>query len=285
VSVYALKAAATRARSVAWFLRTQGRAEGAGLRILFYHRISDDRDELAVTPRAFRRQMDFLASESYRVVDVLEGVELLDRGGVRPRTVALSFDDGYLDVAEQALPILQERGFRATVFVATAVTDGWAKFRWYRLQPPVLGWDEILDLDREATLRFEAHSLTHPNLVALRTEAAREEIAGSKAALEARLGRAVTLFSYPSGLFGVRERGLVAAAGFRAAVSCEPGVNTVGTDRLALRRRQIDARDSLLDFVAKVGGGHDSPLPLRGVYRRSRYRSGAGSPRVASSRE
>jgi peptidoglycan/xylan/chitin deacetylase (PgdA/CDA1 family) len=285
VSLYGLKAAATRTRSALWFLRTQGRPEGVGLRILFYHRVSDDRDELAVSPRSFRRQMDYLASQSYEVVDVLEAVALLDRGTASSKTVGLSFDDGFLDVAEQALPILQERGFRATVFVATAVVAGWARFDWYHRQPPVLGWGEIVELDREGTLRFEAHSLTHPNLPALRAEAAREEIVGSKAALEARLDRPVHVFAYPSGLYGVRERGLVAAAGFRAAVTCEPGLNTRGTDPLALRRRQVDSRDSLLDFLAKVGGGHDSPLPLRGAYRRRRYGTGTGSPRLASSRE
>ena len=282
---YVLKALVTRARSTAWAARTDGQDEGDGLRILFYHRVSDDRDELAVSPRDFRRQMDYLATESYRVVDVVEAAKLLDAGGLCRRTVGLSFDDGFVDVAEQAQPLLAERGFRATVFVAPAVVDGWASFGWYRSQPPVLGWDEIIDLDSEGTLRFEAHSLTHPNLLTLRDAAAWEEINGSKLTLEERLGREVLAFSYPSGLFGVRERGLVAAAGFHVAVSCEPGCNSRGTDRLALRRRQIDRRDGLLDFRAKLGGGHDTPLPLRGMYRRRRYGMGAGSLRVASSRE
>jgi peptidoglycan/xylan/chitin deacetylase (PgdA/CDA1 family) len=285
VSFYGLKAAATRARSLAWARRTDKPEQGPGLRILFYHRVSDDRDELAVRRCAFRQQMDYLASESYRVVDVVEAVELLDSEVPPAKTIGLSFDDGYLDVAEEALPVLAERGFRATVFVSPAVVDGWARFSWYQDQPPILGWEEIVELDREGTLTFEAHSLTHPNLTALRDAAAREEIVGSKAALEARLGRAVQAFSYPSGLYGIRERELVAAAGFRCAVSCEPGLNTRATDRLALLRRQVDARDTLLDFRAKVGGGHDTPLPLRGVYRRRRYGRGAGSVRLASSRE
>jgi peptidoglycan/xylan/chitin deacetylase (PgdA/CDA1 family) len=285
VSFYALKAAATRARSLAWARRMRERVDESGLRILFYHRISDDPDELAVGRRAFRQQMDYLASEAYRVVDVVEAVDLLESGEQPQRVIGLSFDDGYLDVAEEALPLLADRGFRATVFVAHAVVDGWARFALYETQPPLLGWEEIIELDQEGTLRFEAHSLTHPNLTALRDAAAREEIVGSKAALEARLGRPVQAFSYPSGLFGIRERELVAAAGFRCAVSCEPGLNTRATDRLALRRRQVDARDTLLDFRAKVGGGHDTPLPLRGVYRRRRYGRGAGSMRLASSRE
>ncbi|HET8651174.1 MAG TPA: polysaccharide deacetylase family protein [Gaiellaceae bacterium] len=283
--LHTFKAAGTRARSAAWELRTHGRPDASGLRILFYHRISDDRDELAVSPHDFRRHLDYLASEGYRVVDVLEAADLLDGGDPPARTVGLSFDDGYLDVAEQALPLLAERGFRATVFVAPAVIDGWATFDWYDLQPPLLAWDEIVDLDREGTLRFEAHSLSHPNLLTLRDSAAQEEIAGSKAALEAHLRRPVLAFSYPSGLFGLRERGLVAAAGYRVAVSCEPGTNSRGTDRLSLRRVQIDRRDGLLDFRAKLGGGHDSPPPLRGLYRRRRYGMGAGSLRLASSRK
>jgi peptidoglycan/xylan/chitin deacetylase (PgdA/CDA1 family) len=268
---FALKAAATHARSAAWLARTGGRLDTAGFRILFYHRVADERDELAVSPRSFRRQMDYLASQSYRVVDVVEAVNLLERGRLRPRTIGLSFDDGYLDVAEHALGTLAGHGFRATVFVPPAVIDGSAWFDWYRYPPALLDWDDIAELDREGTFRFEAHSLTHPNLPALDEHVARYEIAGSKRALETRLGRPVEAFSYPSGLFGPRERRLVAEAGFRIAVSCEPGVNGPLTDRFALRRRQIDGRDSFLDFRAKLGGGHDSSLPLRAAYRRRRY--------------
>jgi peptidoglycan/xylan/chitin deacetylase (PgdA/CDA1 family) len=285
VILHAAKAAATRARSRAWLRRTQGRPDGSGLRVLFYHRVSDDADELAVKPKSFREQMDHLASESYRVIDVVEVAELLNRGEAPPKTVGLCFDDGYLDVAEQALPILAERGFSATVFVPTAVISGWATFDWYREQPPLLAWDEIVELDRDGTLGFEAHSLTHPNLLRLRDGAAREEIVGSKVALEERLGRRVAAFCYPAGLFGTRERAMVVAAGFKLAVTCEPGVNTPATDRFALQRCQVDARDTLLDFRAKVGGGHDTPLPLRQAYRRRRHGMGAGKPRFASSRE
>jgi peptidoglycan/xylan/chitin deacetylase (PgdA/CDA1 family) len=271
---YLAKAGSTRARSAAWLVRTRGRLDASGLRILFYHRISDDRDELAVTPKAFAEQMDYLAAQAYRVVDVLAAIDLLDAGEPLARTVGLSFDDGYLDVAEHALPILSERGFRATVFVAPAVTDGETSFSWYKQQPELLTWEDIAELDRDGTLRFEAHSLTHPELPALSSTEARQEITGSKAALESRLGRVVRAFSYPSGLFGKREQRLAAAAGFSVAVSCEPGVNDRWTDRFALRRRQVDARDSLLDFRAKLGGGHDTSPPFRALYRRLRYSTG-----------
>jgi peptidoglycan/xylan/chitin deacetylase (PgdA/CDA1 family) len=279
---YPVKATVTRARSAAWYARSRGHTGVSGLRILFYHRVSDARDELAVHPRRFREQMDYLASAGYQVLDIVQIADLLDAGELPRRVVGLNFDDGYLDVAEHALPVLARHGFRATVFVATGVTDGRTSFGWYEHQPPLLGWDDIAELDGNGTLEFEAHTVTHPNLLAVDDRRAAEEIEGSKRELEARLGRPVTALSYPAGLFGPRERQLARAAGYRVAVSCEPGVNLPETDRFALRRRQIDSRDTLLDFRAKVGGGHDTPLPLRGVYRRLRYGEGRGSPASAS---
>ena len=267
-----LKAAVTRTRSAWWFVRARGKLDdSSGLRILFYHRVSEDDDPLAVSPRRFREQMEFLADAGFRVVGLAEAVAQVKEGRCPPRTIALNFDDGFRDVGENALPILELFGFRATVFVPTGVIDGTASFPWYSDQPSLLNWEEIVELDQAGTLRFEAHSVTHPNLLLLTDDESRREIAQSKDDLEARLGRPVEAFCYPAGLFGERELRFVADAGYRLAVSCEPGVNVRGADTLALRRRQIDPRDRRLDFRAKVAGGHDTPLPLRGLYRRVRY--------------
>jgi peptidoglycan/xylan/chitin deacetylase (PgdA/CDA1 family) len=281
--LYPLKAAATRSRSLLWLLRTRGRITEDGMRILFYHRVSPDADELAVSPQRFRGQMDLLAQAGFEVVDVVEGARrLFSAESIPRRLVGLSFDDGYLDVAEEALPVLEQHGFRATVFVATSLIDGTTPLSWYEgRQPPLLCWSDITKLDPLGTLRFEAHSVTHRNLVSLDEAEARAEIVESKSVLEAHLGREVEAFSYPGGLMGERERAFAKEAGYRIAVSCEPGANYVATDRLALRRRQIDARDTMLDFRAKLGGGHDSSPPGRALYRRLRY--GAAMPRRASS--
>jgi len=213
--------------------------------------------------------MELIARSGLRGVELGAFADALARDGAAG-LVGLSFDDGYLDVAENALPVLREHGFTATVFVATGVTDGRARFDWYEEQPPLIAWEEIERLDGE-TLFFEAHTVTHPSLLGLEDAEAREEIAGSKRILEERLGRRVRGFCYPAGLFGSRELALVGEAGFDYAASCEPGRNGPATDPLALRRIQVDHRDSLLDVRAKLGGGHDTPPPLRAAYRRLRY--------------
>jgi peptidoglycan/xylan/chitin deacetylase (PgdA/CDA1 family) len=271
--VQVVKPVHTRVRTAGW--RARGGRLHPGLRILFYHRVADDRDPLAIAPRRFAAQMELLAASGYRVVDVAEAARLLAADAQPDRVVGLSFDDGYRDVADHALPVLERLGFRATVFIATGVTDGTARFTWYRQQPPLLDWSDIVALDRRSPFSFEAHTVSHPNLTALDEEAARREIAGSKAALEARLGRTVEGFCYPAGLYGERERALVAGAGFRAATTCEPGANVPGSDPLTLRRTAIDGTDRLIDLRAKLAGGHDRPSRLRALYRRARYRRSA----------
>jgi peptidoglycan/xylan/chitin deacetylase (PgdA/CDA1 family) len=267
------KAALTRARSVQWKLRP-GKAR-PGLRILFYHRVADGQDELAVTPERFAAQMDRLADDGLLALDVEEAVAR-HAGGHADQVIGLCFDDGYADVADRALPVLERHGFTATVFLPTGVIDGTDKLSWYDDQPPMLDWEQVRVLDRAGTLRFGAHTVSHPNLTAIADDAARREIAGSKAALEARVGHPVTTFCYPAGLFGARERRLVAEAGFTLAASCEPGVNTPETDPLALRRLQVVRRDGMLDFRSKIAGGHDRPGRLRAAYRHRRFGTPAG---------
>src|SRR5262245_28127722 len=267
--VQAVKPAVTRSRTLAWAAR--GRPSRPGLRILFYHRVADAPDPLAIAPRRFAGQMDLLSTQGYRVIDVADAAGRLARGEREDKVVALSFDDGYEDVAENALPVLERHGFRATVFVATGVIDGSATFSWYRSQPPVLSWPEIVALDRASALSFEAHTITHPDLRAVDSGRAEREIAGSKAALEDRLGRPVTAFCYPAGLYGERERRLVEAAGYRAATTCEPGANAPRCDPLTLRRIAVDRNDRLSDFDAKLRGAHDRGSFLRAAYRRVRY--------------
>ena len=272
---YRAKAVHTRLRALGANLGSGTVSGGNGVRILFYHRIADDADELAVSPQRFERQMEYLAAKGYEALDVAGVWEKIVSGQASSRLVGLCFDDGYLDVADNGLPLLARHGFRATVFVATGVTSGTVAFSWYAKQPPLMAWDQIAELDAAGVLRFEPHTVTHPNLLRLGDADARVEIVESKRVIEERLGRGARVFCYPAGLFGERERSYVEQAGFELAVSCEPGVNVLETDPFALRRIQVDARDGLAVFKAKVGGRFDTPSRLRASYRRRRHAGGS----------
>jgi peptidoglycan/xylan/chitin deacetylase (PgdA/CDA1 family) len=243
-----------------------------GVRLFGYHRISDQCDELALPRDMFRRHMEALLDAGATPVTLGRALDLL-RDGTPGRYVTVTFDDGYHDNLENAVPVLEELGIPATIFVSTHVVDGDARFSWYGdRQPPLLGWDEIEELDRHDLFSIGAHTRTHPALPLLNEDRARAEIVGSKRDLETRLGRRVADFCYPAGLYGEREARLVHEAGFASGVTCEPGVNDAADAALTLRRTMIDRRDTLVDFGAKLAGWLDRPLRLRQLVHARRGR-------------
>jgi len=98
----------------------------ARLSTLIYHRVIAHDDTLNtwdVTAEVFESQMRLIA-ESFKALPLSEAIERLARGDLPPRSVCITFDDGYLDNAEVALPILQKFGVPATFFVATGYLNG-----------------------------------------------------------------------------------------------------------------------------------------------------------------
>jgi peptidoglycan/xylan/chitin deacetylase (PgdA/CDA1 family) len=271
VIVRGVKASLTRTRAITWRMRRRNLQDG--LRMFLYHRVSDDADALALHPAKFRAQMEHLAAQGFRGLDAVTALDRLYAGELEPNHVALTFDDGFKDIEENALGVLADLGFSATVFVATDVIDGTARYLWAPEGARLLSWPDIARLDADGVLRFEPHTLTHPNLTKLGDRECRHEIEGSKHALEEQLGRETQAFCYPGGFVGRRERDLTEESGFRYGITCEPGLNTRGTDPQLIHRVQIDRTDGLFDFAAKARGSHDRGLPLRSLYRRLRYRA------------
>jgi peptidoglycan/xylan/chitin deacetylase (PgdA/CDA1 family) len=262
------KAALVRGQAFAGLVR--GGQARPGLRILYYHRVSHDRDPLAITPDAFRRQMDALAASGQRVVDLYDVDDLALAPG--EAAVALTFDDGYRDVLECALPVLREHGFPSTVFVVPGAIAGTTAFAWYPrgAMPPVAGWDELRAAERAGGVHFEPHTTTHPVLTTLTREDAYREIIESKGVVELELGRPARLFCYPAGYYSPREVELVRECGFRAAVTCEFGANHPPFAHNELRRTIVERSDPLWLFRARLAGATDAPPPGRRTRRSER---------------
>lgn len=257
----------TRGRIAAGRLR--GAPAWRGVRVLGYHRISDERHVLSVPPERFRRQLETVLAAGLEPVSVARAIELVAAGEVGGRHVAVTFDDGYRDNLEHAVPVLEELGIPATIFVPTRIIDGEARYWWFSAPPPALTWDELRALDAGALVDVEAHTLTHPWLPRLSDDEARAEIAGSRTELAERLGREVGVFCYPGGLYGEREAKLVREAGYRAAFTTDPGVNGGGEPMERLRRTLVYWEDGDAAFRAKIDGILDRPPALRAwLYRR-----------------
>jgi predicted ATP-grasp superfamily ATP-dependent carboligase/peptidoglycan/xylan/chitin deacetylase (PgdA/CDA1 family) len=107
--------------------------------------------------------------------------------------------------------------------------------------PAMLEWDQLEEM-AAAGITIASHTVSHPALAALEREEALAELTLSKAALEARLKRRVTLFAYPFGQtedFNAETQALVREAGYQAACSAIAEVNRASADPLALARLAV----------------------------------------------
>jgi len=207
--------------------------------ILMYHSINPRQDpcikSLIVSPQIFERQMRFLKSYRYNVVtlEVLAGL-IKNKKKIPPRTLALTFDDGYKDNYTYAFPVLKKYNLPATIFIITNEVG--------RPQNDRLGWDEIKQMRDSGIISFGSHCLGPETLVNIKSEDdVSREIFDSKMILEEQLGQEVVAFSYPEGRFTTRIRQLVMDAGYKLAVVTSPGKKIASDDVFTLKRLRISS--------------------------------------------
>ena len=112
------------ARAAAAALSPAGKR--ARLSILIFHRVRPERDALFPgedTAETFARRLDLLGA-TYHLLPLPEALQRLRAGTLPSRPACITFDDGYRDNAEVALPMLLARGIHATFFIASGFLDG-----------------------------------------------------------------------------------------------------------------------------------------------------------------
>jgi peptidoglycan/xylan/chitin deacetylase (PgdA/CDA1 family) len=230
----------------------------SGLKILMYHAIGD-RDEpgtrFVVPLGTFERHMDWLARLRFNVLPLEDAAGRLVAGErLPPRSIALTFDDGTRDQLEFGLPVLQRHRFPATAFVVTGAmgaTVDWTDHRDLAGRA-VMTWDEALEL--RPLVSIQPHTRTHPSLPELSDAALADELAGSRADVEQRVGGAATLFAYPYGHYDAHVAEAAAAAGYTAACTVTRGSNDARTPTYELCRHEVRGELRLKRFISLLAG-------------------------------
>lgn len=169
--------------------------------ILVYHSIGDPTRFGNISVERFRRDLTFLTAR-YDVVDL---PDVLKQG--RKKRVALTFDDGFSNFYDHAVPLLREFDCPATVFVSSEfVGDANPDLLSDRHQilqntsPVMLTETQLRELVADPLISVGNHTKTHPLLSELTDESSRrEEIVGGKTALESMLDVEIDRFCYPYG--------------------------------------------------------------------------------------
>ncbi|MGE5251585.1 MAG: polysaccharide deacetylase family protein [Bacteroidota bacterium] len=175
-------------------------AQGPGIvtiPILLYHHIQSTTyfSRYRVPPERFEQQMKLLHDWEYTTISTEMLVQAVTQGAdLPPRPILITFDDGDVDVYENAFPIMQKYGFTGVFYLVAN----------YVGQPDYIAVDQVREM-ADAGWEIGSHGLNHIDLT-LSPERQRAEIVESKKELQALLDLPVRTFAYP---FGKASSGVI----------------------------------------------------------------------------
>ncbi|SDF12208.1 Peptidoglycan/xylan/chitin deacetylase, PgdA/CDA1 family [Blastococcus fimeti] len=218
--------------------------------VFMYHSISPstepDPHRLRVAPARLDRHLRLLSRLGLRGVSLGELLRAQEQGRARG-LVGLTFDDGYTDFLDHAVPLLERHGMTGTLYVVAGRLGG------------VNEWDDgprlpIMDADQVravATAGHEvgSHTMTHPRLAGAEPAALAAEVGESRRVLEDVLQAEVPGFCYPYGSFDAGAADAVRAAGYDHA--CVTGDYDPG-DRFTLPRSYVSPVDTTVHVIARM---------------------------------
>lgn len=231
--------------------------------ILMYHCVipnADSANRIAVTDKAFERQMRFLRERNYNLLPLEElAGYILRKEKIPPRSIAVTFDDGYKDNYIYAFPVLKKYRIPVTIFI---ILDDVGL-------PHKLNWQEIKEMQDSGLVVFGSHALGSEPLINIKSsQQLRREIFDSKKILQERLGCEAGIFSYPEGRFNREIRNLAIEAGYKIAVATNPGRDYANDDIFALKRLRIAASsDNLFIFWLEASGYYSFLREWKHQYR------------------
>lgn len=160
-----------------------------------------------IYPEKFRSQMQYLKDNGYVPIPMKMYLRYLTHGGEIPnKSVVITFDDGWKNQYEYAFPILKEFGYTATFYIVSGAVGTHS----------YVTWDQIREM-RDAGMDIQSHTKTHANLAKISPEKALAELKESRALIESKIDRSVTMVAYP--YYGNNDavQKLVAEAGYTSA--------------------------------------------------------------------
>ncbi len=198
--------------------------------ILMYHYLSVPpanadiyRRDLSVTPDLFAAHLDRLQTEGFTTITLADLLLHLTQGApLPPKPIILTFDDGYRDNYENAFPLLQARGMKATFFIVTDFID--------QGRPEYLTW-EMARAMHAGGMAIESHGRNHVSLKNKDDDYLIWQALGSMETIEYELGVRPHFVSYPAGEYDAKTMRIFQSANYWAGVTTRQG-NTQSSDQL-----------------------------------------------------
>jgi peptidoglycan/xylan/chitin deacetylase (PgdA/CDA1 family) len=243
-----------------------------GLVVLIYHRVGGRTAiEVDLPTGMFDEQLAYL-TEHVTVVPLSEGLaRLADPASPREPLVAVTFDDGTADFADEALPVIVRHAVPVTLYVATEFVEHGLPFPD---DGRPVSWKALGDAASTGLVDVGSHTHTHALLDRLDPALVGDELDRSIALVGERIGTRPRHFAYPKAVAGSPAADLAVRARFASAALAGTRVNRYGaTDPHRLARSPVQVSDGDRWFRSKVIGGMALEDTVRRVVNRARYAS------------
>ncbi len=233
-------------------------------RILMYHMITDlppgeKRTGLAVTPAMFERQLAWLRRNGWHFATM---AELIAPEQLPPKTVILTFDDGYQDNYTNAFPLLKKYGAKGTLYLVIDRHDRhWSLKKNPAIRDalgsaPKLTDEQMQEMVDSGVFELGSHTISHINMLQTPAQEKELELIQSKEILQNQFNTNVTSFAYPYGFYGADDIELVRKAGYDNAVTTIEGISeNIAKERFELKRIKVSGKDNLLAFKMRIRTG------------------------------
>lgn len=251
--------------------------------ILLYHSVgtttSEDYAPWCIAPDRFDEHLQVINELSFTTLTVSEFVDRRAERRLPDKVCLVTFDDGRADFLDGAMPALERRDIRATMYMVSGLVGG--RSTWLPMpderEEPMLGWRDLREIDA-AGVEIGAHSDTHIELDIARSARLTPEITESRQRLSDGLGAAIRSFAYPHGYHSPRVISAVREAGYDSAVAVKDRWSHTDDNRFALSRMFVwasttpdDLRQILSNPPRSVPGDSSSQRVLRRGWRYTRW--------------
>jgi peptidoglycan/xylan/chitin deacetylase (PgdA/CDA1 family) len=182
--------------------------------------------------------------------------------------VAITIDDAFSNVYENALPILKQYNLSAAVFAPVGNLGSAPQWDIEEgvddRELPVMTYKQLIEIDRDGFEVF-SHTFSHPRLTEVDEKKLHDEVAGSKRILERILGHEVTAISYPYGIHDDQVCKAVKQAGYSHGFTIEPVMIDRATDNFRIGRFEISPQESFVKFKLKCSGAFQASTALSSI--------------------
>lgn len=231
--------------------------------ILMYHQIGVPAARgtqfrgLTVHPASFRRQMTWMKRLGYRGLSMRDLAPYL-AGEREGKVFGITFDDGFCNVFDNALPVLSDLGFTSTNYFVVNQFGGGNVWDQGKNIPfsPLMSVGQVREW-AAAGQEVGSHTLDHVHLPQVPVDEARRQIGLAREILMQETGTDVTAFCYPYGDFKSEHGVFAKEAGYTNATTTSRGLANSADDPFFLPRVGIWRTTHMLRFLQKCLTRHE----------------------------